>query len=85
MTINYAEVKRCWTKNKSALTRAQNRTDFYKILDVCEQAFRDFDAHGYPDDWMLFKRAAEDATWTLARFSSDEQIQVNQQRIAALR
>lgn len=66
-SIDYAQVSRCWRRNKSALTRARNRNDDRKVLEVCEQAFSDFEAFGYPDDWALFKRAGEDAAWRLRR------------------
>ena len=46
---------------KSALTRATNSGDPLKVLAVCREAVRSFEEHGYPDDWMRFRRAAEDA------------------------
>lgn len=67
MSINYEMVAKCWKRNKSALTRATNQKDFKKVLKVCDQAFADFDAYGWPDDWALFQRAFEDAEWQLRR------------------
>ena len=86
MSIDYAMVTRCWRRNKSNLTRARNQHDLYKVLDVCEQAFADFREYGYPDDWMLFQRAAEDACIEIGRWSytSLEQHRVNVARVEAL-
>lgn len=67
MTIDYKEVTRKFRANKSALTRARNRNDHVKVLEVCAQAFSDFADSGYPDDWALFARAADDATFALRR------------------
>ena len=86
MAIDYEQVTRCWRRNKSNLTRARNRGDLYKVLDVCEQAFADFRTYGYPDGWRLFRVAAEDAVWAMSRWSwtSEKQQSVNVERLRAL-
>ncbi len=70
MPIDYAMVSKCWRRNKSNLTRARNQSDWYKVIDVCEQAFADFREYGYPDDWNLFRIAAMDA-YSQLRYSGD--------------
>ena len=65
--IDYAAVTKAWRRNKSALTKAQNKGDHRKVLEVCDRAFADMDEYGYPDNWALFQRARDDAQWAIRR------------------
>jgi hypothetical protein len=47
--------------HKSALTRAQNTGDPFKVFVACERAFRQWDDEGYPDCWTIWQNAQCDA------------------------
>ena len=65
--IDYKAVTAASRRFKSALTRAKNRKDHAKIIEVCDQALAEFDRVGYPDCWHLWQVAREDARYALAR------------------
>lgn len=66
-TIDYEQVTRSLRKHRGNLTRAKNKGDQQKIIDVCDAAFADFERYGYPDQWSEFQRARDDAQFQLAR------------------
>lgn len=47
-------------KHKAALTRAKKKGPLAVVV-ACEAALTSFDSHGYPDCWMDWERAEEDA------------------------
>lgn len=50
---------------KSALTRAKNSNDPYKLLSTASAALARFDEVGLPDNWHLWQCAKDDALWAL--------------------
>lgn len=61
------KLRRLLTKHRSALTRARNSRDADKVLKAANAALADFDKHGYPDCWAVFKCAKEEAEGVIAR------------------
>lgn len=53
-------------KYKSALTRAK-KVSPEKIIEVCSFVLDDFHDNGYPDNWMIWQRAKEDAELEVKR------------------
>lgn len=66
-TIDYEQVTRSLRRHRGNLTRAKNKGDQQKIIDVCDAAFADFERYGFPDQWSEFQRAREDAWWAIQR------------------
>lgn len=62
---DYTLTRRDYTNLKSRLTRAINRGDQQKIIDECNHAERIFEEKGYPDNWMRWQRAKEDAEYQI--------------------
>jgi hypothetical protein len=54
---------------KSAVTRAQRKRDWRKVIAACELAERTFKEQGYPDCWADFERHKGDAEVQLKLFS----------------
>ncbi len=56
-------------KHKAALTRARNGGSLTRIIDVCDAAMADFDRDGgrWPDDWVRWRNARDDAVAALVR------------------
>lgn len=61
MSLDYPKLQAKVRKHKAALTRAKNSKDNDKIIAVCKAFFADFGNDPYPDNWMLWQRAKEDA------------------------
>lgn len=61
MARDVSDLTRSWRRNKSACTRARNQGDWERVIQVCDQAFADFDRYGWPDDWAHFEREKRDA------------------------
>jgi hypothetical protein len=68
-TFDYALVTKLYRKHKANLTRAKNRKDWAKVIEVCDAALADFERHGYPDDWHRFKSGKYDAEYEQRRAS----------------
>jgi len=62
MSIDYAAVTKAYRSGKSNVTRAKNRGDHAKVIEVCTATLDRFEDVGFPDDWAFFQRAADDAT-----------------------
>lgn len=65
--IDYEQVTRALRRHRGNLTRAKNKGDQQKIIDVCDAAFADFERYGYPDQWSEFQVARQDARYALQR------------------
>ena len=57
MTTDYVALNKAKRKHKSALTRARNSGDPYKVIAACGAARLDFEHTEFPDNWP---------TWTIA-------------------
>lgn len=68
--IDWNLVTKLSRKHKAALTRAKNSGDPLKVIEACNRAFEDFEAHGYPDCWPRWNIAREDAQFALQRANS---------------
>jgi len=53
-------------KHKAALTRAK-KVGPEKVIEVCIKALDDFQDNGFPDSWMNWQRALEDAQLEISR------------------
>jgi hypothetical protein len=58
-----------FTKAKAALTRAINKGDARKIIDLVDATFAAWNEAdmAWPDDWARWQRAKDDALWKLRR------------------
>jgi hypothetical protein len=54
---------------KAAVTRAQRKRDWRKVIAACELAERTFKEQGYPDCWADFERHKRDAEVQMKLFS----------------
>ena len=58
---DYTLTQKEYSKLKSRLTRAINTKDPYKIIKEVNHAEAIFEEKGFPDYWMNWMRAREDA------------------------
>lgn len=48
-------------KHKAAITRAKNKQDWPKVIELCEDAKRYFDTIEWPDNWHWYNITYQDA------------------------
>jgi hypothetical protein len=60
---DYAALNKMVRRQKGALTRAVNSGDPERVVVVCRDAVREWDAPGamWPDEWSRWQRALDDA------------------------
>ena len=61
--VDYQALNRMVRRQRAALTRAVNSGDPERVLLVCRDAVREWNAPGcmWPDDWALWQRTLDDA------------------------
>lgn len=61
--VDYQALNRMVRRQRAALTRAVNSGDPERIVLVCRDAVREWNAPDclWPDDWTLWQRALDDA------------------------
>jgi hypothetical protein len=50
---------------KAAVTRAQNKNDWWGVVSACIKALKVFRERGYPDCWSDFERHRDDAEFQI--------------------
>jgi len=70
----YTLTQKEYSALKGRLTRAKNSKDPRKIISEVDYAIGIFEAKGYPDAWMNWQRAKEDAEFDRIRQSHGIQI-----------
>lgn len=61
MTVEYTLTDAKLRSLKAAVTKAQNKQDWWGVITACNKAIIVFKTHGYPDCWSDFCRHASDA------------------------
>lgn len=61
--VDYQALNRMVRRQRAALTRAVNSGDRERVILVCRDAVREWNAPGclWPDDWALWQSALDDA------------------------
>lgn len=65
--MSYTLTQQEFRRLKTRLTRAVNSKDNDKIIHETTAALAIFEEKGYPDDWMRWQRAKEDAEFAKRR------------------
>lgn len=65
---DYAALNAMVRRHKAALTRATKKGP-QAVIAACDAAFAGFETGMWPDDWSMWQRAKDDATFELRRAS----------------